>query len=414
MTHPFHLMAKPTSYQCNLACDYCFYLDKGMGCLPAGQPFRHMEENVLRAYIQQNIACSPTAEVMFAWQGGEPTLAGLDFYHRALAYQRQYANGKTIRNTLQTNGVLLDDSWAAFLAENQFLVGVSVDGPQALHDKYRKSRAGKSVFQQVIGAVKRLQHHRVTFNLLAAVNNETAKAPREIYHFLTRELGADFLQFIPIVERDDQRKRPPSGELIHPQALGQNSITPWSVSGEAYGEFLIAVFDEWVRHDVGEKFVQLFDCTLAAWMGAVPGLCVMQPNCGRALVIEQNGDIYSCDHFVYPEQRLGNILVDNLAALVDGKQQTSFGAQKSALPPDCRQCRYGFACHGGCPKHRILFKQGGAHNFLCAGYRAYFQHVEPYMNFMAQQLQLRRSPANVMANVGAIAAAQYPPAPRAG
>lgn len=405
MKQPFHLMAKPTSFQCNLACEYCFYLDKGMGTLQPNRHTRHMDDQVLRQYIRQYIACSPTTEVMFSWQGGEPTLAGLDFYRRVLVYQHQYSNGKIIRNSLQTNGVLINDAWAAFLAQHHFLVGISIDGPKSLHDIYRKNSAGNSVFQQVVDAVKRLQQYQVEFNLLAVVNNETAKAPLEIYHFLTQELAADYLQFIPIVERYDQVSGHRFGELIHPLAAGHHNITPWSVSGEAYGHFLITLFDEWVRHDVGKKFVQMFDCTLAAWMGESPGLCVMQPTCGNALVVEQNGDIYSCDHFVYPEQRLGNILTGNLDALVHGQQQKKFGEQKAALSPDCRKCEYRFACHGGCPKHRIETRGEYLHNYLCAGYCAFFRHAEPYMDYMARQLRLHRSPANVMSVAPAIAAA---------
>ena len=405
MKQAFHLMAKPASYQCNLACEYCFYLDKGLGTLQSGRPLRHMDDQVLRQYIRQYIAHSPANEVTFSWQGGEPTMAGLDFYRRVLVYQQQYRNGKTISNTIQTNGVLIDDTWAAFLAEHHFLVGISIDGPKSLHDLYRKNSAGNSVFQHVADAVQRLESHGVDFNLLATVNQATAKAPREIYHFLTRELGAKYLQFIPIVERYDPLQGNQSGELITPRAKGNYRVTPWSVEGEAYGNFLIALFDDWVRQDVGKVFVQMFDCTLAAWMGESPGLCVMQPTCGGALVIEQNGDIYSCDHYVYPEHRLGNILTENLTKMVNSKQQRVFGQQKSMLSTDCQQCEYRFACHGGCPKHRIETRGKVAHNYLCAGYRAFFQHVTPYMNAMAQQLRQQRSPANIMSAVPSIAAA---------
>lgn len=393
MTHPFHLMAKPTGWRCNLACDYCFYLAKGQGVLRDAGGQRHMSDKVLEAYIRQYIAAAPGPEVEFTWQGGEPTLAGLDFYRRALTLQQRYAGGKRIHNSMQTNGVLINDAWAAFLAQHHFLVGLSLDGPAHLHNHYRKTGGGKPAFDQVMTALTHLKHHRVAFNILTVVNNVTAQAPREIYRFLTEEVGAEFIQFIPVVEQD-----------------AQAGMLPWSVTGEAYGEFINAVFDQWVRHDVGRVFIQLFDNALAAWLGERPALCVMQPNCGRGLVVEQNGDIYSCDHYVDAHHRLGNLLRQPLETLVNGKAQRRFGGQKAQLPDDCHHCRWRFACHGGCPKHRLRHRL----NYLCAGYRAIFGHIDPYMRFMARQIQLRQSPARVMAIVDHIAAQSSNAASRSG
>lgn len=406
MQRPFHLMAKPASYQCNLTCDYCFYLEKEQGALKTQRPRRHMDDEVLTSYIRQYIRCSAGGEVEFSWQGGEPTLAGLDFYQRVLALQRHFADGKVIHNSIQTNGVLINEQWARFLAENGFLVGISVDGPAPLHDRYRKTAAGKSVFDRVINAISLLQKYRVDFNILTVVNSATAEAPLEIYLFLTRELGARFVQFIPVVEQRSASR--PSGELIYPQALGDHGLTPWSVSGEQYGRFINAVFDYWVRHDVGRVYVQLFDNALAAWTGERPSLCIMQPTCGHGLVVEQNGDLYSCDHYVYPEHRLGNIKRDWLEEVVYGKQQKRFGMQKASLPPDCQRCEYRFACRGGCPKHRIHQVDNHWHNHLCAGYKAIFSHMDPYMRYMARQIQLRQPPANVMAAAATISGSQMP------
>ncbi|TKI05520.1 anaerobic sulfatase maturase [Martelella alba] len=402
MKHAFHLMAKPTSYQCNLACDYCFYLEKEQGTLKPRKTERHMDDTVLRSYIRQYIAANPAPEVEFTWQGGEPTLAGLAFFERVLYWQRQFAGQKVIRNSLQTNGVLIDDRWAAFLAEHHFLVGISIDGTERLHDAYRKTHSGKSVFANVRNAVELFHRHQVEFNVLTVVNNKTATAPLEIYRFITGELGARFVQFIPVVEQRAIYRQ--HGELIYPQSTDPRCLTDWSVSGDAYGEFIIAIFDHWVRHDVGRVFVQLFDNALAAWMGGQSSLCLMRPSCGHGLVIEQNGDIYSCDHYVYPTHRLGNIKTDELERLVYGKGQRKFGLMKTDIAKPCRQCEWRFTCHGGCPKHRIHQVEGKWHNHLCAGYKAMFSHMDPYMRYMARQIAEGRPPALVM-DVAAIIAA---------
>ncbi|MDW2742482.1 anaerobic sulfatase maturase [Atlantibacter subterraneus] len=401
MKKAFHLMAKPVSYQCNIACDYCFYLEKEQGTLKPKKPARHMDDDTLRRYVKQYIEANPAQEVEFTWQGGEPTLAGLDFYQKALAWQKQFAGGKTIRNSMQTNGVMIDDQWAEFLARNQFLVGLSVDGPAWLHDRYRKTRGGKSVFDKVVQAMAVMQKHRVEVNVLTVVNNATAEAPLEIYRFITEELGARHVQFIPAVEQRPVHEK--YGELLYPQKTG--AVTEWSVSGEQWGAFINTVFDYWVRRDVGRVYVQLFDSALAAWLGEKPSLCVMQSTCGFGLVVEQNGDIYSCDHYVYPEHRLGNLRSDNLAALAGGKQQRKFGMMKAQVSSLCQQCEWRFACHGGCPKHRIRQVGDRWHNHLCAGYKAMFSHMDPYMRFMANQIRHQQPPAAIM-DVAATLAAQ--------
>ncbi|NDL65606.1 anaerobic sulfatase maturase [Acerihabitans arboris] len=397
MKRPFSLMAKPTSYQCNIRCDYCFYIDKKNTVIPNGAAsLKHMADDVLREYIKQYIDATAGDEVMFAWQGGEPTLAGIDFYADALRYQQRYARGKRISNSMQTNGVLIDDRWARFLAHNHFLMGISLDGPARLHNAYRHSASGRPVFDKVINAIQLFKQYHIDFNVLAVVNDETARAPLEIYRFITQELGAHYVQFIPAVEQ--MSSGPGRGELIYPRAAGDKMLTPWSVSGEAYGSFINTLFDYWVRHDVGRVFVQLFDNALAAWSGVTPGLCVMRPTCGQALVAEQNGDIYSCDHFVYPEHKLGNLMTTTLADMAGGKQQRQFGQLKANVAKPCLACEYRFACHGGCPKHRIHRVDGQWHNHLCNGYKAIFSHIAPYMIYMADELAHHRPPAGIMRN----------------
>ncbi len=402
MKRPFSLMAKPTSYQCNIRCDYCFYIDKKDTVIPHGAAsLKHMTDEVLREYIKQYIGASAGDEVMFAWQGGEPTLAGMDFYAAALRYQQRYARGKRISNCMQTNGILINDPWGRFLADNHFLMGISVDGTARLHNEYRHSAGGRPVFDQVINAIQIFKKYNIDYNVLCVVNDKTAQAPLEIYRFITQELGAHHVQFIPAVEQTSSAAG--RGELIYPHAAGEKTLTPWSVSGAAYGAFINTLFDYWVRHDVGAVFVQLFDNALAAWCGVTPSLCVMQPTCGQGLVVEQNGDIYSCDHFVYPEHKLGNLLTENLAEMVNGKKQRRFGQLKANVATPCLSCEYRFACHGGCPKHRIHRVGGQWHNHLCSGYKAIFSHIAPYMAYMAGELAHHRPPAGIMRNIDRIA-----------
>lgn len=397
-------MAKPTGFRCNIACDYCFYLEKDAGTLKPKDSRRHMDDATLEAYVRSYIEANPASEIEFAWQGGEPTLAGIAFYEKALALQAKYAKGKTVTNAIQTNGLLIDDAWAAFLARHDFLVGLSIDGPEHLHDAHRRARNRKGVHARVIEALGHLKRHAVQYNILSVVNATTAQHPREIYRYLTRDLGAQFIQFIPAVEQRTEGTT--VGELAHPQTEDLTAkVTPWSVSGEDYGRFMIGIFDEWIRSDVGRVYVQLFDNALGAWLGERPSLCVMQPNCGFALVIEQNGDIYSCDHYVYPAHKLGNVRTDGLAGLVNSRQQRAFGMAKADLPKSCVQCEWRFTCHGGCPKNRIHRVGNHWHNHLCSGYRAMFAHMDPYMRFMAGQLRRGRPPAEVMRVAPRIAAA---------
>jgi Arylsulfatase regulator (Fe-S oxidoreductase) len=394
MSRPFHLMAKPVSYQCNIACDYCFYLENDQGTLKPRKAARHMDEATLEAYVRQYIDANPGQDIEFTWQGGEPTLAGLAFYEKALSLQQKYAGGKHIRNSIQTNGVLIDDEWAAFLAKHQFLVGLSIDGPAWLHDCYRKTRSQHSVFDKVIRAHGLLKQHHVEVNVLTVVNNVTAGHSLEIYQFLTRELGAEYIQFIPAVEQRPLNEK--YGELLYPQSLSGRNVTEWSVTGEQWGKFINGVFDYWIRHDVGRVFVQLFDSALAAWLGEKPSLCVMQASCGFGLVVEQNGDVYSCDHYVYPEHKLGNLRRDSLLKMANSKPQRKFGLAKNQVSAECGRCEWRFACHGGCPKHRIHKSGERWHNHLCAGYKAMFSHMDPYMRDMVGRIRRQQPPASIM------------------
>jgi uncharacterized protein len=408
---PFHMMAKPTGSRSNIACDSCFYLEKDEGTLRESSRQQHMDDGTLDAYVKGYIEANPSNEVDFLWQGGEPTLAGIGFFEKALAAQRRYAAGKTISNSIQTNGLLIDERWARFLADNRFLVGLSVDGPAHLHDKHRVARNGKGVHAEVINALVHLKAAGVEYNLLVVVNATTAAHPKEIYDYLTRDLGGEFLQFIPAVEQ--RLGDTLAGELAHPQTEDRSAkVTSWSVSGDAYGEFLIGVFDEWVRSDVGRVFVQIFDNALAAWSGQGASLCVMQPTCGNALVVEKNGDVYSCDHYVYPQHRLGNVKRSPLAAMVDSKQQKGFGMSKANLPKACHDCDWRFTCHGGCPKHRIHRVSNHWHNHLCSGYKLIFSHIDPYMRHMASELRNGRPPSTVMLAAEQIMASRNAPEPQ--
>lgn len=382
----FHVMAKPTGARCNLRCDYCFFLDKAR--LYPGSDFR-MRDEVMEQYLRQTIAAHRVPQVTIAWQGGEPTLMGLDFFQRAVALAQQYRKpGMTIEHTLQTNGVLLDDAWCRFFREQHFLIGISLDGPRELHDAYRHDGQGRSVFDRVENAVRLLQRHHVDYNILCTVNAVNSRHPREVYHYFTRELGACYLQFIPIVEREPAAS-----------AQQQVRVTDSSVDPAQYGRFLITIFDEWVRHDVGERFVQFFDGVLAAWVRGRSTLCVLSPTCGEGVALEHNGDVYACDHYVEPEYRLGNIMTTPLAHLVGSAQQQAFGARKHiGLPQYCRHCEFLFTCHGECPKHRLLATPDGEPglNYLCAGLQAFFRHTAPSMRIMAELLKYGQPAAQIM------------------
>lgn len=386
---PMYVMAKPAGSACNLACEYCYYLEKKK--LYSEDKRHMMSEAVLERFIKQYIESQTTDTVSFTWHGGEALLRPLEFYKKAMELQQRYAGGRRIENSLQTNGLLLTDEWCRFLHRNEWLVGLSIDGPQRFHDEYRRSADDRPSFMKVMGAVRMLQRHHVEWNAMAVVNDYNADYPLEFYRFF-KNIGCRYIQFTPIVER-----RADGGGLL--DASGEGELVEFSVTPRQWGEFLCAVFDEWVRNDVGSYFVQIFDATLANWCGVTPGLCTMAETCGHAGVIEYNGDVYSCDHFVFPEYKLGNIATTPLAEMMYSERQLAFGrAKRDALPGQCCQCRWLFACHGECPKNRFARTSAGEPglNYLCEGYRMYFEHVAPYMDFMKNELAAERPPANVM------------------
>lgn len=384
----FHLMAKPVGPLCNLDCGYCFYLEKH-SLFPPHQSMR-MSPELLRAFVQKTIAAQDAPEVQFTWQGGEPLLMGLDFFEQAVELQRQLAAGKTIRNSLQTNGTLLDDAWCAFLRRHDFLVGLSIDGPRAIHDAGRRDKRGRSSFDAVMAGLGLLQKHGVPLNVLVTVARHVAPHGREVYDFL-KSTGVGFLQFNPVVER--------IGLLPPPAAPGVTTVSEHTVEPEAYGAFLIAIFDEWVRHDVGAIHVMNFEWALAAWCQMPATVCLFAGRCGDAAIVEHDGSVYSCDHYVYPGYRLGNLLDDDPDALMRSPAQQNFGAAKElALPQYCRQCRHLFACRGECPKNRFATAPDGEPglNYLCPSYKKYFRHITPAMNAMAQLLAAGRAAGEVM------------------
>jgi len=387
-----HVVAKPIGPACNLDCEYCFYLEK-QALFPAGEQSR-MTDRVLSAFIAGYISSQPTPVVEFVWQGGEPTLLGVDFFKRVVALQKPFGKSKTITNSLQTNGTLLNDEWCRFLKRHNFMVGVSLDGPKEIHSRYRKDRRGRGTFDQVMRGLKLLQKHKVEYNVLACVARETAARPLEVYRFF-RDAGVEFIQFTPVVEcMPDAQSAKQGLRLAAPAALEclekQTEVTPWSVIPEEYGDFLIAVFEEWVRHDVGKVFVMNFEWALNAWIGNPSPVCVHAKQCGRSIVIEHNGDVYACDHCVYPQYRLGNILTDALSSLVEKSLRSGFGVTKeTSLPRWCRECEVLAACQGGCPKHRFATTfddQPGLH-YLCDGYKKFFLHIRKYLHVMTQLLE---------------------------
>jgi uncharacterized protein len=398
----FHLMTKPIGPICNLDCKYCFYLEKEK-LYPDQQKWK-MPDDVLERYIREYIECQDVPEINFAWQGGEPTLLGIDFFRNAVALQKVYANGKVIHNAIQTNGTLLDDEWGAFLHENQFLVGLSIDGPRELHDAYRVDKQQRGSFDDVMRGLGVLKKRQVDFNTLTVVNRLNSRKPLEVYRFL-KQAGSGFIQFIPLVERSPQTRLKVLGlDLAEPPAPGQmhepdSPVTGWSVQPRELGEFLVTIFDEWVWHDVGRVFVQLFDVALGNWMGTGSSLCVFAEKCGDALAIEHNGDVYSCDHYVYPRYRLGNVMNQSLGQMVASSQQRRFGADKlDTLPQYCRDCEVRFACNGECPKHRFMRTPDGEEglNYLCPAYKRFFNHIDPYMKTMAELVKRRQPAATLM------------------
>lgn len=391
---PLYVMLKPAGAHCNLACKYCYYLEKNN--LYQNSHRHLMSDEMLEQFTREYIEAQTMPQVLFTWHGGEPLMRSIDFYKKALALQKKYAHGKQIDNVIQTNGTLLTDEWCEFFAKNHWLVGISIDGPQEYHDHYRVTPAGKPSWEKVMQGIQLLKKHRVEWNAMAVVNAYNAEHPLEFYHFF-RDNGCQYLQFTPIVERLTEHE---DGRTLASLAddreipLADASVTP-----QQWGNFLCTIFDDWVRHDVGKTFVEIFDCTLANWMGVLPGICAYSKECGHAGVMEHNGDVYSCDHFVFPEYKLGNIRDQSLIDMLYGEKQQAFSRLKhTSLPRQCKECDMEFACHGECPKNRFEKDKYGEPglNYLCQGYYQYYTHVAPYMDFMKRELLAQRPPANIM------------------
>lgn len=390
---PLYVMLKPAGAMCNLACEYCYYLEKSH--MYNEGPKTLMSDSLLEHFVKQYIESQTTPNVLFLWHGGETMMRPLSFYQKALQLQKKYARGRMIDNAFQTNGTMLTDEWCRFFKENNWLVGVSIDGPKEVHNAYRQNRLGHPSFDQVMRGINLLNKHGVMWNAMAVVNDLNVKHPQEFYRFF-KSIGCRYIQFTPIVERlaeheDGRHLATPDQKDCR---LAQFSITP-----EDWGNFLCTIFDEWVRNDVGQYFIQIFDATLANWVGVDPGLCTMARSCGHAGVMEFNGDVYSCDHFVFPEYKLGNIRQNTLLEMMYSERQLEFGRMKQgSLPGQCRKCDYLFACNGGCPKDRFAQTVDGEPNlnYLCKGYHQYFKHIAPYMDYMKNELMSQRPPANVM------------------
>ena len=401
----FHVLAKPTGAVCNLDCKYCFFLSKEM--LYPGSRFR-MANELLETYIRQTIEGQRSPEITIAWQGGEPTLMGLDFFRRSIELEKKFLKpGQTIQNTLQTNGVKLDDNWCEFFREHNFLIGLSLDGTREMNDAYRVDKSGAGTFDRVVSAARLMQKHNVDFNVLTTVHAANGDRPLELYRFLRDDLGTKFIQFIPIVERTTPEliniANQGWGEKLKDRPLylqAGNRVTDRSVKSEQWGRFLIAIFDEWVKRDVGTVYVQMFDAALASWVGAPAAMCIFSETCGTAVSLEHNGDVYSCDHYVEPDYLLGNIAQTPLVQLVGSGKQIKFGNDKrDTLPRYCRECEVRFACHGECPKNRFIETPDGEPglNYLCAGYMAFFKHIDRPMKLMAQLLRTGRYADEAMA-----------------
>lgn len=393
-SRPLYIMLKPVGAHCNMACDYCYYLEKSN--LYAQVPRHVMSEELLERFTKEYIESQTMNQVLFTWHGGETMMRPVSFYRKAIEFQKRYANGRQIDNVIQTNGTLLTDEWCEFLKENRWLVGISIDGPQEFHDEYRSTRTGKPTWTKVMQGIRLLKKHGVEWNAMAVVNDFNADYPLEFYNFF-KENGCTYLQFAPIVERLVEHAD--GRHLAHLKDGADAPLADFSVTAEQWGTFLCSIFDEWVRHDVGKTYVQLFDATLANWVGVAPGVCILAKECGHAGVMEFNGDIYSCDHFVFPEYKLGNIYHQSIIEMLYGEQQSRFSMLKhQSLPRQCKECEFEFACHGECPKNRFINDRYGnaGLNYLCKGYLKYFKHVAPYMDFMKKEYQNQRPPANVM------------------
>lgn len=395
LSMPTYVMAKPTGSTCNLDCSYCYYLEKEK--LYSDRKKMHMSDETLEKYIESYIQAQPVPEVLFTWHGGETLLRDISFYRKALALQKKYGRGRRIDNSLQTNGTLLTDEWCRFFKDNNFLIGISIDGPEHCHDIYRKNKGGKSTFKQVMKGIELLQKHEVEFNTLSVINNYNVDYPLEIYNFF-KEIGSKYMQFSPIVEQIS-KTRSDGLNLLPPEGADDAVLAPWTVNAKKFGQFYISIFDEWVKKDVGKYFVQLFDSILAGTVGEQPGVCIFAEKCGHATVMEFNGDVYACDHYVFPEYKIGNIKTHTIFEMVFSQKQLRFGADKhDTLPTQCLKCEFLKVCNGECPKNRIISTRTGEPglNYLCEGYYAVYKHTQPYMQFMANELHFKRSPANVM------------------
>lgn len=389
-----YIMLKPVGSLCNLDCSYCYYLEKENLYKDSSKHF--MSEELLERFIKEYLQSQTKAEVLFTWHGGEALMRPIKFYQKALSLQKKYGNGRPIDNAIQTNGVLLTDEWCQFFKENNFLVGISIDGPQQFHDKYRHTKQGKPTFTQVMEGIELLKKHQVEYNAMAVINSHNVKHPLEVYNFF-KEIGCQFMQLSPIVERTSSLQ----GEMRHstPTVKVDADLAPYSVTAEEFANFYIEIFNEWVKQDVGKVYIQLFDSTLANWLGEQPGVCTLAKYCGHAGAMEFNGDVYSCDHFVYPEFKIGNIYQQSLTSMMYSDKQQKFGNSKfSTLPRQCRECRYLFACYGECPKNRFSTDKYGEYglNYLCGGFYKFFDHVRPYMDYMKEEFLNQRPPANVM------------------
>ena len=375
---PLYVMLKPVGALCNLRCNYCYYLEK-KDLYPNADKYV-MSDELLENFIEQYLNAQTMHEVLFTWHGGEPLMRNKNFFKRALELQKKYGRGRQIDNCLQTNGTLLTDDWCEFFKENNFLIGISIDGTQHCHDVYRRTRDNRPTFLSVMKGISLLKKHSVEFNVMGVVNDYNVDYPLEFYRFF-KSIDCRFIQFAPIVERIE------------------GNLAPWNVPSEKWGDFLIAIFDEWVKKDVGTFYVQYFDSTLANWVGQQPGVCIQAKTCGHAGVMEFNGDVYSCDHFVYPEYKLGNIKTQTLTGMMYSDKQAKFGNDKQdALPTQCKECQFLFVCNGECPKNRIIKTKSGEEglNYLCKGYYKFFEHAAPYMDFMKKELLEKRPPANAI------------------
>lgn len=396
-SRPLYVMLKPVGAACNLRCHYCYYLEKA--CLYKDSSKRVLSEEMLDQFTKEYIEAQTMNDVLFTWHGGEPLMRPLSFYRKALELQKKYGRGRNISNVIQTNGTLLTDEWCRFLHENNWLVGVSIDGPQEFHDEYRRTASGGPSWAKVMRGIQLLNKHHVEWNAMAVVNDFNADYPLDFYHFF-KEMGCRFIQITPVVERmvnhaDGRHLATLTDDATAP-------VTDFSVTPEQWGRFLCAIFDEWVRNDVGQTYVELFDCILANWVGVTPGICVYAKECGHAGIMEFNGDVYSCDHFVFPEYRLGNIRKKTITEMLYGEQQQQFSRLKSqSLPKECKKCEWEFACHGECPRTRFIKDVYGnpGKNYLCEGYRIFFRHIAPYMDFMKKEYMNQRPPSNVMQHI---------------